>query len=135
VKIVVEKGTTSIAKEKHFSILETRPKLEDELITLLKNMHATRQGLFAPTIQSIIKRIFDNRALELLKDFTKRGGFKVFLEWTRDFMKLVLPNIHNSSKEITINMGDKRDIHGTSSCLPCQNVQHISMCGCQQKSN
>jgi hypothetical protein len=38
VKVVVEKGTTSIVVEKHFSIFETKPKLKDELITLLKNM-------------------------------------------------------------------------------------------------
>jgi hypothetical protein len=31
--IVVEKGTTSITKEKHFLILEIRPKLKDELIS------------------------------------------------------------------------------------------------------
>jgi len=37
--------------------------------------------------------------------------------------ELVLRNIHNSRRETTINMGARRDIHGTSSCLPCQNVQ------------
>ncbi len=86
-KVVVEKGTTSIAIEKHFSILETRPELKDELITLLKNMHVARQGLFAPIVQPIIRRIFESRVPDLLKDFTKRRGFKIFLEWTRDFMK------------------------------------------------
>ncbi len=32
VKVVVEKGTASIAAKKHFSILETRPKLKDEFV-------------------------------------------------------------------------------------------------------
>jgi len=87
VKIVVEKGTTATIIEKHFSILETRPKLKDELITLLKNMLVVRQGLSTPIVQPIIRGIFDSRAFELLKDFTKQGGFKVSLEWTKDFMK------------------------------------------------
>jgi hypothetical protein len=46
-------------------------------------------------------------------------------------LELVLSNSHNNSKETTINMGARRDIHGTSS----QNVQHTSMLGCQHKSN
>jgi hypothetical protein len=50
-------------------------------------------------------------------------------------LELVLLNNHNNSKETTINMGGKKDIHGTSNCLPCQNVQHTSMLGCQHKSN
>jgi hypothetical protein len=32
--------------------------------------------------------------------------------------ELVLLSSHNSSRETTINMGGKRDIHGTLSCLP-----------------
>jgi hypothetical protein len=84
---VVEKKITSITIEKHFSILETRLELKDELITLLKNMHAARQGLFTPIIQPIIKGIFESKTHELLKDFTKSGSFKVSLKWTKDFMK------------------------------------------------
>jgi hypothetical protein len=87
VKVVVEKGTTSTIIEKHFSIFETRLELKDELITLLKNMRVARQGLSAPIVQPIIKGIFENRAPELLKDFTKQGGFKVSLKWTKDFKK------------------------------------------------
>jgi hypothetical protein len=87
VKVVIKKRTISIATKKHFSILETRPKLKDESIILLKNMCATRQGLFAPIVQPIIKGIFANRTHKLLKDFTKRGDFKVSLEWTIDFMR------------------------------------------------
>ncbi len=49
--------------------------------------------------------------------------------------ELVLPNNHNCNRETTINMGGKRDIHGTLNCLPCQNVQHTSMFGCQHRSN
>jgi hypothetical protein len=41
VKVAIEKGTTSIVVEKHFSIFDTKLKLKDELITLLKNMRAT----------------------------------------------------------------------------------------------
>ncbi len=70
-KVVVEKGIASIAIEKHFSILETRPKLKYELITLLKNMHVVGQGLFAPIVQPIIKRIFESIAHELFKGFIK----------------------------------------------------------------
>jgi hypothetical protein len=70
-KIVIKKGTTSIDVEKHFLILEIKPKLKDELIILLKNMSVVGQGLFAPIIQLIIRGIFESRALELLKDFTK----------------------------------------------------------------
>jgi hypothetical protein len=87
VKIIVEKRTTSTVIEKQFSILETIPELKDELITLLKNMHVVKQGLFAPIVQLIIKGIFESRAPELLKDFTKQGGFKVSLKWTKNFMK------------------------------------------------
>jgi hypothetical protein len=87
VKVVVKNGIASTVTKKHFSILETRPKLKDELITLLKNMHVARQGLFTPIVQLIIREIFESKASQLLKDFTKRGGFKVSLEWTKEFMK------------------------------------------------
>jgi hypothetical protein len=46
-------------------------------------------------------------------------------------IELVLLSIHNNNKETTINMGARRDIHGTSS----QYVQHTSMLGCQYRSN
>jgi hypothetical protein len=78
VKVVVKKGTTSIVVEKHFSILETKPKLKDELITLFKNMCAIGQSLFAPIVQTINKGIFDNITLELLKGFIKQGALKSF---------------------------------------------------------
>ncbi len=38
-------------------------------------MCAIKQGLSAPIVQPIIRRIFESRALELLKDFTKQGCF------------------------------------------------------------
>jgi hypothetical protein len=50
-------------------------------------MQVARQGISTPIVQLIIKGIFENKALKLLKDFTKRGSFKVSLKWTRDFMK------------------------------------------------
>jgi hypothetical protein len=74
-------------RKKYFSILETRPELKYELTTLLKNMRATGQGLSTPIVKPIIRGIFESRAPELLKDFTKQRGFKVSLEWTRYFMK------------------------------------------------
>jgi len=86
VKVVVKKGRTSILVEKHFSILETKPKLKDELITLLKNMCAIGQGLSAHVVQKIIKGIFGNRMLKLLKDFIKQGGLKVSLKWMKNLM-------------------------------------------------
>ncbi len=69
VKVVIEKVTASTIIEKQISFLETRPELKDELITLLKNMHDVRQGLSTPIIQPIIRRIFESKAHELLKDF------------------------------------------------------------------
>jgi len=118
VKVVIKKRTTSTTAKKHFSIFETRLKLKDELITLLKNMRVVGHGLSTPILQPIIRRIFENRAPKMDKRF-----HEVSLE-------LVLPNNYNSNKETTINMGSRRDIHGTSSCLPCQNVHHTSMLGC-----
>jgi hypothetical protein len=50
-------------------------------------------------------------------------------------LELVLLNNHNNSRGTTINMGARKDIHGTLSWLPCQYVQHTSMFGCQHKSN
>jgi hypothetical protein len=41
-------------------------------------MNVIGQGFFTPIIQPIIKGIFESKALEFLKDFTKQGGFKVF---------------------------------------------------------
>jgi hypothetical protein len=55
VKVVVEKMTTSIAIEKHFSILETRPKLKDELMTLLKDMRV---------LDKVFLRLLYNQSLE-----------------------------------------------------------------------
>jgi hypothetical protein len=87
VKVVVEKGTTSTIIEKHFSIFKTRLELKDELITFMKNMCVARQGLSAPIVQPILIVIFENIPLELLKDFTKQLGFKIFLKWMKNFMK------------------------------------------------
>jgi hypothetical protein len=44
-------------------------------------------------------------------------------------LELVLLNNHNNSKEITINVGARKDIHGTLNCLLCQYAQHTSMLG------
>jgi hypothetical protein len=71
VKVVIKKGTASTNAKKHFSILETRVELKDELITLLKNMRAIGHGLSTPIVQPIIKRIFENRSPKLSKDSTK----------------------------------------------------------------
>ncbi len=43
----------------HFSILETKPKLKDELVNVLKNMRVVGQGLSTPIIQPIIRGIFE----------------------------------------------------------------------------
>jgi hypothetical protein len=48
------------------------------------------QGLFAPIVQPIIRGVFESKTLELLKDSTKRGRFKMTLEWTQIFMKTCL---------------------------------------------
>jgi len=37
-KNVIQKRTTFLASKIHFSILETKPKLKNELISMLKNM-------------------------------------------------------------------------------------------------
>jgi hypothetical protein len=54
---------------------------------MLKNICAIRQRLFAPIVQPIIQGVFESKMFELLKDSTKRKGFKVTLKWTQDFMK------------------------------------------------
>ncbi len=92
------------------------------------------QGLYAPIVQPIIRGIFESKALEFLKGFTKWRNFSLFKVDKRFHeisLELVLSSSHNSCKEITINMGGRNDIHGTSSW----NVQHTSMLGCQHKSN
>jgi len=53
----------------------------------MKKMWTIRQGFFALVVQPIIWRIFESRVLELLKDSTNWGGFKVTLEWTWFFYK------------------------------------------------
>jgi hypothetical protein len=44
------------------------------------------QTFFALIVQPIIQGVFESKKLKLLKDSTKRGGFKMTLEWTQDFM-------------------------------------------------
>jgi len=56
-KEVITKGIASIPT--CFSILETRLELKDELINVLKNMQATKQGFYAPLLKPIIRRIFE----------------------------------------------------------------------------
>ncbi len=56
-KEAIEKGITSIPT--HFSILEIRLELKDELINVLKNMRATRRGFYAPLVEPIIRGIFE----------------------------------------------------------------------------
>lgn len=50
-------------------------------------MNVVGQDFFTPIIQPINREIFESRAHKLLNDFTKQGGFKVFLEWMRNFMR------------------------------------------------
>jgi hypothetical protein len=69
---------------------------------MLKNMWATGQGLAAPIVQPIIWGVFESKTHELLKDPTKRRGFKVALEWTQDFMKT---RVNWSYRAITISTG------------------------------
>jgi hypothetical protein len=76
-----------MASKIHFSILETKPTLKNELISMFKNMWAIGQGLFGLIVQPIIQGVFESKTPKLLKDSTKRGGFKVTLEWTQYFMK------------------------------------------------
>jgi hypothetical protein len=52
-KKVIARGTTSFLT--HFSILEIRPELKDELINVLKNMQVVGQGLFTPIVQPILE--------------------------------------------------------------------------------
>jgi hypothetical protein len=56
-KEVIARGIVSFPR--HFSIVETKPKLKNELINVLKNMRHVGQGLFASIIQPIIRGIFD----------------------------------------------------------------------------
>jgi hypothetical protein len=55
-KVIAIRGTSFLT---HFSILETRPELKDELINALKNMQVARQGLFAAIVQPTIRGIFE----------------------------------------------------------------------------
>jgi hypothetical protein len=41
-KSAIKKGTTFMTTKIHFSILETKPKLKNELINMLKNMRVAR---------------------------------------------------------------------------------------------
>jgi hypothetical protein len=45
-------------------------------------MQAIEQKLSTPIVQPIIEGVFESKTIELLKDSTKRGGFKLTLEWT-----------------------------------------------------
>lgn len=94
--------TTSMASKIHFSILQTKPKLKNELISMLKNMWAVTQGLSTPIIQPIIQGVFESKTLELLKDSTKRRAFKVTLKWIQDFIKT---HLNWSYRAITIAAG------------------------------
>ncbi len=59
-----------------------KTKTRNELSSMLKNMQAIEQRLSAPIVQPIIEGVFESKTIELLKDSTKRGGFKLTLEWT-----------------------------------------------------
>jgi phage-related protein len=52
--------------------METRPKLKDELINVLKNMQTIGQGL-TPIVQPIIRGIFECWTFEIFKDFKNKA--------------------------------------------------------------
>jgi len=71
--------------EQHIPILDRRPEVKDEFMSLLQNIKAYGQTLSGPIVQLIIQGFLEFKALELLN-----GSFKVSLEWSRKFMKAKL---------------------------------------------
>ncbi len=72
------------------------------------------QGLSAPIVQPIIRRIFESIALEHFKNFTKWGGFKVSLEWMKDFMKYHLNWLYWATTRATRKLPSTCEVEGTS---------------------
>jgi hypothetical protein len=65
-----------IMSQQWVTILEHRPKLKEELQSLLQNIKTSRQVLLGPIVQPIIHGFFEHKTLELLAD-----SFKVTLPW------------------------------------------------------
>jgi hypothetical protein len=68
-------------------MLERRPELKQEIMSLLKGLREAGQGLSALIVQPIIHGLIEAKAPELLSENAKRGGFKVTIAWTRHFLR------------------------------------------------
>jgi hypothetical protein len=73
----------------HCPILENYPQLREKIVTILKTHRDVGHPLYASSIQDIIKAIIRKEEPILLSN-TSRIGFKVSIDWTRDFVKTKL---------------------------------------------
>jgi hypothetical protein len=81
----------------HCPIFENYPQLREKIVTILKTHRDVGHPLYASSIQGIIKAIIRKEEPILLSN-TSRTGFKVSIDWTRDFVKTEL---HWSSRVAT----------------------------------
>jgi hypothetical protein len=73
----------------HCPIFENYPQLREKIVTILKTHRDVGHPLYASSIQGIIKAIIRKEEPILLSN-TSRTGFKVSIDWTRDFVKTKL---------------------------------------------
>ena len=73
----------------HSYVLSKHHELEEEIITLLKAHREAGQPLFATSVRTLIRTLIQKREPHLL-DFQSPNGFRVSLEWTRDFVRTKL---------------------------------------------
>jgi hypothetical protein len=70
----------------HTYVLANHSDLEEDIITLLKEHRDVGQPLFATSVRGLIRTMIEKRAPTLLEN-KSQSGFKVFLAWTRDFVR------------------------------------------------
>jgi hypothetical protein len=70
----------------HAYILSRHTEFEEDIITLLKSHRDAGQALFASTVRGLIRTLIQKKAPHLL-DNESQSGFKVFIPWTRDFVR------------------------------------------------
>jgi hypothetical protein len=71
----IERGKSFTIIKQHIPILDCRPKVRDELMSLLQKIRTSRQALSRPIVQPIIQSFLELKVLKLLN-----GSFKVLVE-------------------------------------------------------
>ena len=112
-KDAIEAKSGNMSSHSYYLLmLEKKPKLKYEIMSLLKGLKEVTQCLFVPIMQPIICGSIESRALKLLCENAKRGGSKVTIAWTRHFLRCEMGWSYRSCTFAASKLPKKWEVEG-----------------------